>query len=268
MTITNKFSTVHTTAKAARAIEYIVIHYTAGVTSKAGSALSLAAYFATRPDDVSADFTVDDGAVVQYNPDIRNRYTWHCGGNKYNTKGGSLYGVCKNSNSIGIEICCNNSKGPKNSKMPDANDASYSFSDAAVANAEWLVKKLMAEYNIPADHVIRHYDVTGKLCPGIVGWNLDSGSEDKWAAFKRAISGTSVSAPAKYYVQVGAFSKKALAQAFLLSVQTKYPDAFIKRFEGAALYFVQVGAFSSKVNAENYLESIKKTYPDAFIKSA
>ena len=225
MTITNKFSTVHTTAKAARAIEYIVIHYTAGVTSKAGSALSLAGYFATRPDDVSADFTVDDGAVVQYNPDIRNRYTWHCGGNKYNTKGGSLYGVCKNSNSIGIEICCENSTG----KMQDANDKSYSFSDAAVANAVELVKHLMAEYNIPADHVVRHYDVTGKLCPGIVGWNLDSGSEAKWQAFKQAISGTAASAVApKYYVQVGSFASRENAENYLAGVKKVYPDAFIK----------------------------------------
>ncbi|MGN1416282.1 MAG: N-acetylmuramoyl-L-alanine amidase family protein, partial [Oscillospiraceae bacterium] len=161
MTITKKVSTVHTTAKANRDISFIVIHYTAGTTSKAGSAVNTADYFRTTSTQVSADFIVDDSAVVQYNPDIKNRYTWHCGGNKYNTKGGSLYGICKNSNSIGIEICCNNSIGPKNGKMPDANDASYSFSDAAVANAEELVKNLMAEYNIPADHVIRHYDVTG-----------------------------------------------------------------------------------------------------------
>lgn len=228
MTITNKFSTVHTTAKAARAIEYIVIHYTAGVTSKAGSAINTADYFRTTSIEVSADFTVDDGAVVQYNPDIRNRYTWHCGGNKYNTKGGSLYGVCKNSNSIGIEICCNNSKGPKNGIMPDANDASYSFTDAAVANAEWLVKKLMAEYDIPAEHVIRHYDVTGKPCPGIIGWNTESGSEAKWQAFKQAISGEAVSASAKYYVQVGAFGSRENAEKYLAGVKKVYPDAFIK----------------------------------------
>ena len=220
MTITNKFSTVHTTAKAARAIEYIVIHYTAGVTSKAGSAVNTADFFRTTSTQVSADFTVDDTAVVQYNPDIRNRYTWHCGGNKYNTKGGSLYGICKNSNSIGIEICCENSTG----KMQDANDKSYSFSDAAIANAEWLVKKLMAEYNIPADHVVRHYDVTGKLCPGIVGWNLDSGSEDKWQAFKASLT---ASAP-KYYVQVGAFGSRANAEKYLETVKKDFPGAFIK----------------------------------------
>ena len=259
MTITNKFSTVHTTAKANRSIDYIVIHYTAGVTSKTGSAINTADFFRTTLTEVSADFTVDDGAVVQYNPDIRNRYTWHCGGNKYNTKGGLLYGICKNSNSIGIEICCNNSTG----KMQDANDKSYSFSDAAVANAAELVRQLMAEYDIPAERVIRHYDVTGKPCPGIIGWNTESGSEAKWQAFKQAISGK---AP-KYYVQVGAFAKKVFAQAFLLSVKNKYPDAFIKQFDGSDLYYVQVGAFSSWENAEIYLAGVKKAYPDAFIKT-
>ena len=113
--------------------------------------------------------------------------------------------------------------------MQDANDKSYSFSDAAVANALWLVKKLMAEYNIPADHVVRHYDVTGKPCPGIIRWNTESGSEAKWQAFKQAISGAAVSASApKYYVQVGVFADKANAESFLKTVQKKYPDAFIK----------------------------------------
>ena len=225
MTITNKFSTVHTTAKANRSIEYIVIHYTAGVTSKTGSAVNTADYFRTTSTQVSADFTVDETAVVQYNGDIRNRYTWHCGGSKYNTKGGSLYGICKNSNSIGIEICSTNSTG----KMQNANDKSYSFTDAAVANAAELVRQLMAEYNIPADHVIRHYDVTGKPCPGIIGWNADSGSEAKWTAFKQAISGAAVSAAApKYYVQVGAFGSKANAEKYLAEVKKIYPDAFIK----------------------------------------
>ena len=225
MTITNKLSTVHTTAKANRDIKYIVIHYTAGVTSKAGSAVNTADFFRTTSKEVSSDFTVDDTAVVQYNPDIRNRYTWHCGGNKYATKGGSLYGKCTNSNSIGIEICSTNSTG----KMQNANDKSYSFTSAAVANAEWLVKKLMAEYDIPADHVVRHYDVTGKPCPGIIGWNADSGSEAKWMAFKQAVSGGAASASApKYYVQVGAFSDKANAEKYLAEVKKIYPDAFIK----------------------------------------
>ena len=225
MDIINRFSAIHTTAKPGREIKYIVVHYTAGVSSKDGSAASLADYYRTTDREVSSDFTVDDAAAVQYNPDIRNRYCWHCGGSKYNTKGGSFYGKCTNANSIGIEICSTNSTG----KMQSANDKSYSFSPAAVANSVELVKKLMAEYNIPADRVIRHYDVNGKPCPGIIGWNIESGSEAEWEKFKARLSETSALPTKKmYYVQVGAFSEKANADAFLESVKKDYPNAFIK----------------------------------------
>lgn len=220
MTTTNKFSTVHTTAKTARDIKYIVVHYTAGTTSKAGSAVNTADYFrTTTTTQVSSDFIVDDAAIVQYNGDIKNRYTWHCGGSKYATKGGSLYGKCTNANSIGIEICCNNSTG----KMQDANDKSYSFTSASLANAAELVKQLMLEYNIPIENVIRHYDVTGKLCPGIIGWNADSGSESAWTAFKNSIKSKNL-----YYVQVGAFANYSNAEKYLAEVKKTYPNAFIK----------------------------------------
>ena len=234
MTIKHKFSTIHTQYKKNRKVEWIVIHYTAGVTSRLNSALNLASYFATRPDDCSADFTVDDYDIVQYNPDILNRYTWHCGGSKYNNKGGKFYGKCTNANSIGIEVCSTNST----RKMQNANDKSYSFTDAVVKNTEELVKYLMKEYNIPADHVIRHYDVTGKLCPGIIGWNAESGSEVKWEQFKKNISTnttntttTTTTTTAKnqlYYVQVGAFSVKENAEKYLAKVKKHYPNAFIK----------------------------------------
>jgi N-acetylmuramoyl-L-alanine amidase CwlA len=222
--IINKFSTIHTTAKPNREIKYIVIHYTAGVTSKAGSAINTADYY-PKSNNVSADYTVDDSCAVCYNGDIPNRYTWHCGGSKYATKGGSLYRKCTNANSIGVEVCSTNSTG----KMQTANDSSYSFTEAAVNNAVELVKQLMKWYNIPAENVIRHYDVTGKPCPGIYGWNADSGSEEAWNDFKQRISETP-GAPAKklYRVQVGAFSDRANAEKFLRSVQIHFPQAFIK----------------------------------------
>jgi flagellum-specific peptidoglycan hydrolase FlgJ len=37
--------------------------------------------------------------------------------------------------------------------------------------------------------VIRHYDVNGKPCPGVIGWNADSGSESQWDAFHESIGG-------------------------------------------------------------------------------
>ena len=224
MEIVNKFSTAHTTYKKNRCIDYIVIHYTAGVTSKPGSAINTANYY-PNSQNVSSDFTVDDSTIVQYNGDIKNRYCWHCGGNRYSTKGGSLYGKCTNANSIGVEICSANSTG----KMQAANDKSYSFTEAAVNKAAELVKFLMKEYKISAERVVRHYDVTGKLCPGVSGWNAESGSEDEWKAFKAQLSG-GVELPVKkmYYVQVGAFSSKVNAEKYIESVKREYPNAFIK----------------------------------------
>ena len=39
------------------------------------------------------------------------------------------------------------------------------FKDATVKNTVELTKYLMKKYNIPVERVIRHYDVTGKICP-------------------------------------------------------------------------------------------------------
>lgn len=225
MDIINKFSRVHTTAKPGRDIKYIVIHYTAGVTSRCGSAINTAEYYRTTDRDVSADYTVDDAVAVCYNGDILNRYTWHCGGSKYNTKGGTFYGKCTNANAIGVEICSTNRTG----KMQNANDRSYSFTEAAINNAVELVRQLMKWYNIPAENVIRHYDVTGKPCPGIYGWNAESGSEAEWQKFKARISETA-NLPSKkmYYVQVGAYSIKENAMTRLKEAQKYFPEAYVK----------------------------------------
>lgn len=90
------------------------------------------------------------------------------------------YGKATNRNTIGIEVCSTNDTG----KMTVANDSHWRFTDKVVSNLVELVKYLMAEYGIDAAHVIRHYDVNGKPCPGIIGWNEDTGSAAKWAAFK------------------------------------------------------------------------------------
>ncbi len=160
ISITKKTSTTNTTASSGRSIKYIVVHYTAGVSSASGKAANTAAYFAQSSTKASADFIVDDANIVQYNPDIKNRYCWAVGGSKLSTKGGSLYGTAKNANCISVEICSTNSTG----SVKDPNDSTWSFKDAALSNASDLVKYLMETYNIDADHVIRHYDVTGKLC--------------------------------------------------------------------------------------------------------
>lgn len=206
MLITKHTSTTDTTAAKGRPLKYIVIHFTAGTHSRKGAAVNTCEWWKKPDTAASADFVVDDEMIVQYNPDVENRYCWHCGGAKYSgTKGGKMHGAVTNYNSIGIEICSSNSTG----KTPIANDKSWYFTDAVLKNAHDLTCHLMETYGIDADHVVRHYDVTGKICPGIIGWNADSGSEGEWARFKASLKSenpapvqTEESKPAEQTAQV------------------------------------------------------------------
>ena len=98
---------------------------------------------------------------------------WHCGAKKY------VHPECRNGNSLGIELCVRN----KGSQAADSKD--WYFGDATVQNAIALTKELMAKYNVPADHVIRHYNVTGKICPNPFVYNHTMYT---WAAFKAALT--------------------------------------------------------------------------------
>lgn len=101
-----------------------------------------------------------------------------------------------------------------------------------------------------------------KNCPVYIRPQWDD-FKAKVSEYMQEIDG---STNAKYYVQVGAFSVKSLAENYLAGVKEKYPDSFIKYVKAAGLYYVQTGAFASKANAEKYLEKVKKDYPEAFVK--
>lgn len=123
-------------------IKYIVIHYTA---NNGDTAQGNGNYFAKNNIGASAHYFVDDNEIVQ---SVRDCYTaWHCGGAKY-------YCNCRNENSIGIELCSKrDSKG------------NYYFTDKTIEKAVTITKALMEKYSIPIENVIRHYDVTHKICP-------------------------------------------------------------------------------------------------------
>lgn len=187
MNIIKRTSTVNTNYYPNRSIKYIVIHYTAGTSSKSGNAVANADWFNNPSAGASADFIVDDVQFVQKNPNPRNYYCWAVGGSKYSgTKGGSLYGTALNSNCISIEMCSTNKTG----RMTYPNDPNYYLSDATYKNAVALCQYLMKEYGIDANHVIRHYDVNGKPCPGILGWGTNGGDNSTWLKFKKEIGGT------------------------------------------------------------------------------
>ena len=131
------------TAKRSSAIRYLVVHY----TGAPGTARNNGAYFASRGDiGASAHYFVDAQDIVQSVPD--GDRAWHCGAAVYK------HPECRNDNSIGVELCC----------YQDA-AGRWRFDPATVANAVQLIRTLMAKYGIDADHVVRHYDVTGKICP-------------------------------------------------------------------------------------------------------
>lgn len=159
---------IHIT-KAPRKPKYLAIHFTAGSNSKAGKALSVYNTFINRK--ASADFVVDDRDIVQFNPDIENYYCWAVGDNKQLSKGGAKFNSkVNNKNTISIEICstCNPSTSIAISKP---NHEGWSFTKETLDNAVKLAKIIMRKYHIPIENVIRHYDITGKLCPGLLGWN-------------------------------------------------------------------------------------------------
>lgn len=182
---------VHVTRSPNRTIKYIAIHYTAGGSSAPGRARGTKHTFESRR--ASADFCVDDRDMVQFNPDIKNYYCWAVGDPKN--------GVVKcldgaNRNTISIEICSSLVKGTSAAKP---NHEGWYFTDAVLDNAVRLTKILMRKYNIPIERVVRHYDISGKICPGVPGWTTgrlfttsgertsEYSDEKAWLAFKERL---------------------------------------------------------------------------------
>jgi len=100
---------------------------------------------------------------------------WHCGGGLQGSGGHSFYQICTNYNSIGIEcgVCYT-----ENVKDASGDSNKWYFTEETQESLVYLVSKLMDEYNIPINHVIRHYDVTGKICPN--PYVKNNGLKESW----------------------------------------------------------------------------------------
>ena len=141
-------------------IKYIVIHYTA---NNGDTAWGNTNYF-KQYRGASAHYFVDEENIYQSVED--KNIAWHVGANTY------FHKECRNHNSIGIELCSYiNNKG------------NYDFKPKTVDNAVWLTKMLMKKYGVPAANVIRHYDVTHKICPE--PYVRDTAA---WNAFKKRLT--------------------------------------------------------------------------------
>ena len=156
--------------------KYIVIHYV-GAT---GSAEANCKYFQNTYRGASAHYFVGHaGEIFQCVED--GDQAWHCGGNTYK------HPYCRNTNSIGIELCC----------KKNITNGTWYFEEETIKAAIELTKELMAKYNIPVSNVIRHYDVTGKMCP-------EPYVRDKaaWNTFKANL--TTTTNPTGYKVRITA----------------------------------------------------------------
>jgi len=139
-------------------VKYIVVHYTGVANDRA---INNARYFASADTGkTSAHYFVDEREIIRSVPEAYVAY--HCGGKVYH------HPNCRNANSIGVEIC---TKG---------DGETFWFAEEALENAKQLIRELMDRYDVPPENVIRHYDVTHKLCPmPFVGKG-----QAAWEAFK------------------------------------------------------------------------------------
>jgi len=148
------------TATGTRTIKYIVIHYTG---NDGDTAFANCKYFKGANRNASAHYFVDEHEVWRSVPD--GDKAWHCGGDTY------YHPYCRNTNALGIELCSRKDK-----------NGNYYFKPETVALAVELTREKMAQYGIPPENVVRHYDVTHKVCPAPFVNN-----EAAWQAFKAAL---------------------------------------------------------------------------------
>ena len=142
-------------------IKYIVIHYTANDGDTAKNNVDY--YARTKNLQASAHYFVDENEIWQGVKEGNTAY--HCGANTYK------HPNCRNANSIGIELCSRQYK-----------DGTYYIKPEVVSRAIELTKELMEKYNVPVENVIRHYDVTGKICPAPM-----VNDPSQWSAFKEKL---------------------------------------------------------------------------------
>jgi len=143
-------------------VRYIVMHYTANNGDTARNNCDY--YHRVGGLQASAHYFCDEYGVMQ---SVREGDTaWHCGARAY------WHPECRNANSIGIEMCSRKRA-----------DGSYYILQETVANAAALAREIMQRYGIDTEHVLRHYDVTGKRCP--MPWVDDPA---QWTAFKAMLT--------------------------------------------------------------------------------
>lgn len=211
--------------------KYITVHNTAN-RNKGANAEMHARYLHNGAGGrtVGWHFTVDDKEIYQHLP--LNEHGWHAGDG---AKGKG------NLQSIGIEICENS-------------DGDF---EQAVKNAQWLIRKLMKDHNIPLEKVVPHKHWSGKNCPRklLPIWDKFIGGLKE-----QHKPGT------LYRVQIGAYKQKDNADLQAKRAKEKGFDVYIAQEKG--FYKVQIGAYSKIENAQKQADKAKKAGFNVYIENA
>jgi len=144
---------------------YIVLHWT---NSPRTSAHNIRNYFDSLKSQVdnekavyaSAHVAVDDKDIVYIIPPTEMAY--NCGSLTYSGTKEELFGTAyPNAYTVSIELC--------------HRDKSGVFSETTLLHAKLVCVNWCNCFNlVPKKHIIRHYDVTGKLCPKYMVDNPDA----------------------------------------------------------------------------------------------
>lgn len=146
---------------------YVVVHDT-GNASRSADAMAHWRYFCDESANASYNYIADDKVIIEC---VEPPYAaWHAGVGKSGIRKDGKKSDITNYNSIGVSYCIN--KGA---------DIEKAVRNCAIAAAYACIT-----YDIPLDNVVRHYDVTEKLCPGTMYRN-EVGLGEKalpWADFE------------------------------------------------------------------------------------
>lgn len=160
-------------------VQFIVIHYL-GVPNADNPDL----YSSGNTDGYGGHYNITRAGTIYKAADPKTAVVWHCGGGLQGSGGHEFFGKCSNYNSIGIEngVCYT-----ENVKDGDGDSNKWYFTEETQESLVYLVSKLMDEYGISIDHVIRHYDVTGKICPNPYVKNNHLRTSWTWTEFKNNV---------------------------------------------------------------------------------
>ena len=134
------FTTINRTLRTDKKNEWVVIHYVGAVSTAENNAK----YFHSTYRGASAHYFVDENSIWQVVEDKDN--AWHVGGAK------TYYNGARNSNSIGIEMCCKY-------------NGEWYIEEDTLDNTAWLASQLLKKYNLPLERLTTHYLTTHKVCP-------------------------------------------------------------------------------------------------------